>query len=80
MNSLRISVDFHNSDGIGRVRLNTVGSLRDLNNSGVVLKDGVNLVIYCDELEADAEAFYSHEEGIWTAKIDWNKVRRREAN
>ena len=71
----RVFVDFHNSDRLGRVRLNTVGTIQDLNRLGVVLREGTEILVYCHEAEAEAVATYSKEEGLWVATIDWSKIR-----
>jgi hypothetical protein len=76
----RVFVDFHNSDRHGRVRLNTVGTLEDLNRLGIVLREGTEVVLYCHETEADAFVTYSAEEGLWVATIDWKKIRELPGN
>ena len=77
MNIPRISVDFQNCDPWGRVRLTTVGTAQDLSRLGVILRPGLALFLYCDELEAEGEVLYSEEEHIWVAKIDLNAIRTR---
>ena len=71
----RVFVDFHNADRQGRVRLNTVGTLRDLNGLGIVLRAGAEMLLYCLEGETEGVVSYSAEEGLWVATIDWDKVR-----
>jgi hypothetical protein len=71
----RVFVDFHNSDRQGRVRLNTVGTLQDLNRLGVVLHDGREVLLYSYEVEIEGVAVYSTEEGLWVAKFDSNNFR-----
>jgi hypothetical protein len=71
----RIYVDFQNSDSHGRVRLNTNGTFRDLHALGVTLSDQLPIIIYSEELEADARVVFSAEENIWVAQIDWQQVR-----
>ncbi len=75
MDMPRVFVDFHNSDEQGRVRLNTLGSIEDLDRAGVVMRNGSKLLLYGDEMEAEGEVVFSTEEGIWTAKIDWEAIR-----
>jgi len=70
-----IFADFNNADRLGRVRLNTVGSIEDLGRLGLHLVDGLRVTIHDDELEADGEVLYSSDESIWVAKIDWNAIR-----
>ena len=74
----RIFADFHNSDTFGRVRLNCVGTLKDLSCQQIVLQDGVRLTLYSEDLEADGTVQYSDDESIWVAVIDWDAVRRSE--
>ena len=71
-----IFADFMNADTQGRVRLNCIGSTRDLSRLGVRLVDGLRIIVTDDELEADGEVVYSTDEHIWVAKIDWSAIRR----
>ena len=71
-----IYADFNNADPAGRLRLNCVGTVRDLGRLGVRLQDGLRLRVHDEELEADGEVSYSSDEQIWVAKIDWNAVRQ----
>jgi hypothetical protein len=41
----RVFVDFHNSDKKGRLRLNTVGTIQDLNQLGLVLREGTKVLV-----------------------------------
>jgi hypothetical protein len=66
----RVFVDFQNSDRQGRVRLNSVGTLQDLNRLGITLREGLEMLLYCLELETDGTATYSAEELMWVAKVD----------
>jgi hypothetical protein len=75
MNNPRIFADFQNADLQGRLRLNCIGTIEDLSRQGTQLIDGGKLLIYSEELEADAIVQYSDEEKIWVAKIDWDKIR-----
>ncbi|MBY0458263.1 MAG: hypothetical protein K2V38_13060 [Gemmataceae bacterium] len=72
-----ISADFMNADPAGRVRLNCIGTIRDLARLGVQLADGLRVTLHDEELEADGEVAYSTDEHIWVAKIDWDAIRRR---
>jgi hypothetical protein len=75
MNNPRIFADFQNADLQGRLRLNCIGTIEDLSHQGTKLIDGKNLLIYSEELEADAVVGYSDEEKIWVASIEWDKIR-----
>jgi len=68
----RIYVDFHNLDPSGRVRLNTVGSIKDLSRQGVILQDGLEVRLYCEEFEVAGIVEYSSSEHIWTARFNWD--------
>jgi len=70
----RIFADFHNSDPQGRVRLNTVGTIEDLNRLGILLQEGMAIVVSSYELEADGTVTYTNE-NLWAVEIDWTKVR-----
>jgi hypothetical protein len=77
----RIYADFN---GIGRSRrdpsrwaipLDTMGSLKDLSNAGIRLREGVRLTVYSDsaeneDLEGDAVVFFDRESGVWIAELD----------
>jgi hypothetical protein len=70
----RIYVDFQNADPLGRVRLNTKGTYRDLERLGVTLSNGMRLLRTDGELEADGKVEYSDDEAIWVARIDWRAL------
>jgi hypothetical protein len=72
----KITADFNNADEVGRVRLNVNGAVRDIKRLGIRLEDGLRVILHDDDLEADGEVFFSKEENIWVAKIDWNAIRR----
>ena len=65
-----VYVDFNNADANGRIRLNCVGTIRDLARLGVRLADGLPLTVRDDDLQADAVVAYSAEERIWVAEIN----------
>jgi len=73
----RIFVDFNNSDPQGRVRLNCVGTVNDLAEQKIILREGMLLLLSCSELESEGVASYSSSEGLWVASIDWDKIRDR---
>ena len=68
-----VYVDFHNTDSTGRVRLNTIGSIQDLSQQGIILRDGLALRLYCEEFEVSGVVEFSKDEHIWTARFDWEK-------
>ena len=58
----RLWVYFQNTDEAGRARLDTVGSIQDLNEQGIVLAEGLQVFLYCFELEAEGVVAYSEDE------------------
>lgn len=71
----RVFVDFNNADEKGRIRLNTVGTIRDLDQLGIVLREGTEMLLSCLELEAEGRATYSEQEHVWVASINWDQIR-----
>ncbi len=74
-----IYADFNNADTQGCLRLNTVGTIQDLSQQGIQLREGLPLTLHDEEMEADGEAHFSLEEQIWVATINWQKVRQKRA-
>ena len=75
MKQLTIFADFNNADILGRIRLNTAGSLDDVKNKMITLKNGLQLIVDDDDgLTAHATVEFSKEENIWVAKIDWKEL------
>jgi hypothetical protein len=70
-----VFADFQNADRRGRLRLNCDGTINDLATHGIVLREGLTLELYDDELATDGVVTYSEEEGVWVATIDWNAIR-----
>jgi hypothetical protein len=75
MNHPKVFADFQNADEQGRLRLNCIGTIEDLSRQGTQLIPGGKLLIYSEELEADAVIEYSDQEKIWVATIDWEQIR-----
>jgi hypothetical protein len=80
----RVYADLHNADAHGRVRLNCIGTVRDLARQQVQLRPGLVLTLYaddadaegrCDDLEVTGVAEYSPDEQGWVAVIDWSAIR-----
>lgn len=78
-----IYADFQNADALGRIRLNCVGTVRDLAEQGIELREGTALSLYCDDADDDGNrdhlvavgtATYSADERCWVAVVDWNAV------
>ncbi len=75
MENARVFADFHNADGNGRLRLNSIGSTEDLATQKVMLRDGLRLTLYSEDLEVDGQVRYSIDEGLWVAVIDWDAIQ-----
>ena len=78
MSQPRVFADFHNADPKGRLRLNCIGTVEDLSRQQVTLQEGLQLVLYSEDLEVDGEVLYSSEERLWVAVIDWDAIREVE--
>ena len=79
MSKPTVYADFNNADPRGRLRLNGIGTVEDLSRQGIQLRDGLQLTLHDEELEADGEAHFSAEEKVWVATIDWRLVRQKRA-
>ncbi len=75
MDRSRIFADFHNADPQGRLRLNCNGTVEDLAQRHIELRNGLLLTLYSEDLETDGLVQYSVEENLWVAVIDWNSIR-----
>jgi hypothetical protein len=84
MEKPRVYADFHNADSQGRIRLNCVGTVEDLSQQKVALRDGLVLTLYSDDLDGkgqldellvDGVVSFSEEEHCWVAAIDWDAIR-----
>jgi hypothetical protein len=53
MDRPRVFADFHNADRLGRLRLNCAGTMGDLAEHGVQLRDGLALDLYSEDLEVE---------------------------
>jgi hypothetical protein len=80
----KIYHDFQNADSRGRLRLNCVGTLEDLAQQQVELRNGLLLTLYSDDLDAKGQfdellaegvVSFSDEEHCWVAAIDWAAIR-----
>jgi hypothetical protein len=84
MEKPKIYADFHNADPQGRIRLNCDGTLSDLAQQKIELREGLTLSLYADDLDeaghldellADGLVTFSKEEQCWVAAIDWTAIR-----
>jgi hypothetical protein len=79
MRKPRVYADFHNADPQGRIRLNCIGTVEDLSQQQVELREGLVLTLYTDDLDergqldellVDGVVSFSEEEHCWVATID----------
>jgi hypothetical protein len=80
----KVYADFHNADVKGRVRLNCIGTTQNLARQQVKLSEGLELLLYSDDADAEGHpdellvpgiVEYSQEEQCWVAVIDWDALR-----
>ena len=71
---VRLLADFHNADPQGRLRLNCEGTREDISRTGIRLAEGLRLVVYSEDVEAEASVTFSKDENLWVAVIDWDKI------
>jgi hypothetical protein len=79
----KIYADFHNADSQGRLRLNCPGTMEDLAQQQVELREGLLVTLYADDLDdkgeldellVDGVVSFSDVEGCWVATIDWAAI------
>ncbi|MGH8058158.1 MAG: hypothetical protein ACREOH_13140 [Candidatus Entotheonellia bacterium] len=79
MENPKVFADFHNADHQGRLRLNCIGTIEDLAQQRIVLRDGLWLTLYSEDLQVDGVVRFSPEEHLWVVVIDWNAIKRVES-
>jgi len=72
---IRLYVDFHNTTEQGTVRLNTIGTVRDLNLQGVALNDGLVVDLYSEDFEVMGTVRFTESEHSWTACFNWKDLK-----
>lgn len=72
---IKIYADFHNTNTAGAVRLNTVGTIKDLNAQGVVLRTGLAVCLYSEDFEGPGVVEFSEDEGVWAARFNWSEIK-----
>jgi len=79
----KVYADFQNADPHGRLRLNCAGTVEDLSEQQVELREGLLLTLYSDdvdekgaldELLVEGVASYSEQERCWVASINWDAI------
>ena len=80
----KVYADFHNADSHGHLRLNCIGTLEDLLQQQVELREGLLLNLYADDLDGEGQldellvqgiVSFSEQEHCWVAAIDWAAIR-----
>lgn len=62
-------------DAQGRLSLNCIGTVEALAPQQIVLRDGLPLTLYREELEVEGVGPYSTDENMWVVVIDWRAIR-----
>ena len=84
MSAPRVYADFQNLDDENRVRLDRVGTLQDLRDQGIELREGLVLLLYTDdgddegnpdELRVDGVVRFDAKTQTWVAEVDWIATR-----
>jgi hypothetical protein len=84
MTAPKVYADFQNLDDSNRLRLTCAGTLRDLEQQGIRLREGLVLTVYTDdaddlgrpdELRAEGIVHYDDDRQCWVAAIDWDDLR-----
>lgn len=70
----RLYADFINIDDERRVRLNCQGTKVDLEKQHCSLIEGMKVVLYDEDVEAEGVVEFSPKEKIWVATVDWDQV------
>jgi hypothetical protein len=74
-----IEVDFNNCDQEGRVRLNTIGAIRSLNEAQVALRNGLGVELTSgDFFPIKGVVEYSDSERMWVARFDIKDLHDKE--
>jgi hypothetical protein len=64
-----IFADFNNFDPDGCIRLNCIGTVRDLETAGISLHADLHLIVSDGDLRAEIAVLPPSAEGIWRGKI-----------
>ena len=70
---VRVWADFNNRDEQGRVRLNTVGSLKDIEKHHDEIRDGTKVILNAeDDFEVEARLTFDK---VWRAIPDMTTIK-----
>ncbi|SIO55585.1 hypothetical protein SAMN04488055_5790 [Chitinophaga niabensis] len=73
----KIFADFNNNDTLGRIRLNTNGTMRDLAKLNIKLEEGLVLLLDDTELSTRGVVQFSEIENIWVVVVDWDHLHNQ---
>ena len=80
----RVYVDFHKRDDLGRVKLTTIGTQRDLHRLNITLTEGMHLGFYSDDADergapdnllAEGTVHFDAANRTWVAQIEDGSLR-----
>lgn len=70
----KIFADFNNCDALNRVRLNTNGAKRDIQEGKIKLEKGMKVLLDDEDgLTICGVIDFSEIENVWVAKVEWDK-------
>ena len=70
-----LAADFNNNDANGRIRLNTKGTILDLERQSLILTQGLSVLLKdYNDLVVMGTVEFSDRENIWVAKINWDDI------
>lgn len=72
---IHLYADFNNSREDDKVRLNTIGSLGDIEKHKGQLHEGDRVMLSDTEIEVEADLERDPESGIWLGVPDWTTLR-----
>jgi hypothetical protein len=80
---VKLWCDFNATSDYG-LRLNCIGTIRDINKKGIELQEGLKLILWDedvndnmerDDLIVQAVATYNKDKMIWEGQFEWNEIR-----
>lgn len=71
---IKILADFNNKDEQGRVRLSTVGALKDITMHRSELREGMEVILY-EENDFEVRAKLIYDLGMWKGIPDMDTLR-----
>ncbi len=73
----KIFVDFNNADKDGRIRLNTKGTLDDIEKKEIKLKENLEILLDDDDgLTVNGIVQFSEIEKIWVVRVNWDMLKK----